>query len=191
MSGRAPGFSTGANGTLRRAGLTAMTIRVGLEDDRLVLTGAAGERVEISGAEITRLRCAEFPASATTQGFCETAIDRPGGCILLTANRNDEAYGRTIRAFAGAVPAEALRRGPGLGSALVMMALVIGSLTFLLAFLAMLAAWRGGWWWVPVLILAPLYLLAWRAQLRRQWPRRVRDPAELDMVLPPFTGARS
>lgn len=191
MSARAPDFFTGSNGTLRRAGLTAVTTRVALEGDRLVLTGAAGERVEIAASEVRRLRCAEFPGSATTQGFCETAIDRAGGGILLTANRKDDTYGRTIRAFAGLIPAEALCRGPDLGSALVMMALVIGSLTFLMAFLVALAWFQAGWWWVPALIFAPLYLLAWQAQLRRQWPRRVRDLAELDTVLPPFPGAHT
>lgn len=195
MSGRAPGFSTGPNGSLTRAGLTATITRVALDGDRLVLTAGAAERIEIAAAEVTRLRVAEYPATARTRGYCETVIERPAGRILLTANRDDVAYGKTVRAFADAVAAaggaEVLRRGPSLGTALIMMGLVIGSLTFLMAFLVMLALFFGGWWWAPVLLFAPLYLLAWRAQIRQQWPRRVKGPAGLDAVLPPLTGASS
>lgn len=195
MSGRAPGFSTGSNGTLARAGLTGITTRVILDGDRLVLTGATTERLEIAASDVARLRLAEFPASARTQGFCEAAIDRPGGAILLTANREDVAYAATMRAFARVVAAargiEALRTGPGLVSAIILLLLVMGSLSFLAAFLLFLAITGGGWWWAPALLFAPLYLIAWRAQLRRQWPRRVRGLADLDPVLPPFTGAHS
>ena len=195
MSGRAPGFSTGPNGTLARAGLTDVITRVALDGDRLVLTGAAAERLEIGAAEVTRLRLAEYPATARTRGYCETMIERPGGRILLTANRDDIAYGRTIRAFALAVAAargpDSVVRGPGLGSAIIMLLLTMGSLSLLMAFLLWLALWAGGWWWVPVIVLAPLYAFAWRAQLDRQWPRRLRDPAELGIVLPPFAGASS
>jgi hypothetical protein len=158
-----------------------------------VLTGAASERVEIAAAEVARLRLAEYPATASTRGHCEAGIARAGGPILLTANRDDDAYGATMRAFALAVVAAngagVMRRGPGLGSAIVMMLLTIGSLTLLMLFLIALAALGGGWWWAAALLFAPLYLLVWRAQLHRQWPRRVHDPADLDIVLPPFTGA--
>lgn len=158
-----------------------------------MLSGAASERVEIAAAEVVRLRLAEYPATASTRGYCEAEVARAGGPVMLTANRDDDAYGATMRAFALAVAAAngagALRRGPGVGSAIVMMLLTIGSLTLLMLFLIALAALGGGWWWTAVLLFAPLYLLAWRAQLHRQWPRRVREPADLDIVLPPFTGA--
>ena len=190
------GFKTATNQGLRKAGLTDILTEVTLAGGHLVLTGRKGEQARVEAAEVTTLRFAEFPPTARTQGCCEAVIERPAGRLVFTAPRNDTAYAATMRGFAAAVQAArgpgAIRRGPGTGSAIVMMILTIGSLTLLLAVLLGFALLDGDWWWAAALLFAPLYLLAWRAQLRRNWPRSIGSLAELDSVLPPFTtGARA
>ena len=134
------------------------------------------------------MRLARFEPSARTRGFCEAKIWWSGPPLYFSAMIDDEEFTNVIGGLARRVAATggvgALRSGPDLLSAVIMFALTIGSLGLLLAFLLYLALADGGWWWAPLLVFAPLYVLALRAQLRNHWPRRLTHIGDIEMLLP-------
>lgn len=177
--------------SLRREGLRGRMV-ARFDKATLHIEGDKAGALVIPAGLVARIRFGQVPTRSS--GPLHRALvwrkghEKP---LFLTAlDRRLPGYGAIMRAFAGQIAAGAgglarVERGPSPYQAWLAYPLVL----LAMAGMAVGAAWealRGGTSWYWAFAAAMAFITAWLFRVARSdWPRPIRDLAELDAVLPP------
>lgn len=182
-------FHLHGDSSLRREGLRG---RIAARLDgggTLHLEGERGGRLTIPAGLVERIRFDRVPTRSSGLLYrvliWRAGRDRP---LFLTLVDAHEAYGRAMRLFAARVASCAPSRVER-GASPLQAALTIPLILLALGGMTAGAVWealRSGsvWYWVYAAVM--LFITIYGARIvRNDWPRPVRDLAELDALLPP------
>ena len=190
LSDTGPSFQAFGSRRLRRAGVNGRRVRVTLEGDELVLTGAKDAVLRIHARDVERLRSG-YEETKYSRLF-QTRLWRRGArapLLLLPADGDIDAYGITIRAFAarlaGAGGIARVERGISAAGALMVVVLTSFPAVAYCGIALFIGEAADALYWlagsVPFLVLSGIFIWHYQARLR---PSAVRDLRELEQQTP-------
>jgi hypothetical protein len=199
-------FRVNNNDSLRAHGLAGDWVWVMPRDGALDLYGDKGSEVRDGATQLhadggtlcnTAAEVASLRVGYTEDRYgrhYETTVMRVGvkePLVLEAPHAADSGYTQTIQGFAAAVVKQHGMRHVIVGgtvSGALVLPVLLGALSLAAAGVALFALTREPWWGRMILVAIPSSIFAFVAwySVKRQWPRPIRDLADLDYHLPPL-----